>query len=85
MTIKELKDKIATLPDDMILIIQEDSEGNRYSPLKDIDTDCVYLPRTLYSGTVYSTDWSADDACLSQEEWDAILAAPRCGVLFPIN
>ncbi|MFT7273462.1 MAG: hypothetical protein ACI9V1_003000, partial [Spirosomataceae bacterium] len=33
MTVKELKELLQTLPDNMEVILQSDAEGNSYSPL----------------------------------------------------
>ena len=47
MNVKELKEAIANLPDEMEVVLQKDSEGNGYSPLSDVDTDAVYIPEHL--------------------------------------
>lgn len=85
MKVKELKEEIANLPDDMEIIMQRDSEGNGYSPLSCVDKDAVYIPESTWSGDVYSMEWSADDACMEDEEWEEIKRKPRCLVLAPIN
>ena len=85
MTVKELKEEIENLPDDMEVILQKDSEGNGYSPLYTTDADAVYIPDSTWSGNVYSMEWSADDACMTDEEWDKIKLKPRVLVLAPTN
>ena len=85
MTVKELKEAIALLPDDMIVIIQKDSEGNDYSPLREADTDCVYIAETTWYGQVYPINWSAEDADMEDEEWEEIKSKPRVLVLAPVN
>jgi hypothetical protein len=85
MTVKELKEAITLLPDDMIVIIQKDSEGNDYSPLSDADADCVYIAETTWYGEVYPTSWSAEDADMEDEEWEEIKLKPRVLVLAPVN
>lgn len=85
MTVKELKDAILNLPDEMEVILQSDAEGNGFSPLCGIDTDCVYIPETTWHGQVYSTEWTADDACMEEDEWEEILSKPRALILYPIN
>ena len=69
MTVKELKEQIENLPDDMEVILQKDAEGNGYSPLSDVDSNCVYIPETTWYGGMYSLDWTADYACMTDEEW----------------
>lgn len=85
MTIKELKARIEYLPDDMEVIMQKDAEGNGYSPLYDVDSNAVYIPTETWYGTVYSMEWSADDACMDEEEWNSLKNKPRCLVLAPVN
>lgn len=85
MTVKELKDMIADLPDDMAVILQKDAEGNGYSPLYGADPDCHYVPDTSYSGTVYARKYTAEDNCMSETAWKRIKRGPRCLVLYPRN
>ncbi|NIV31713.1 MAG: hypothetical protein GWN58_20180 [Anaerolineae bacterium] len=37
MTVKELMDKLAEMPQDLPVIMSADSEGNSYSPLVDME------------------------------------------------
>ena len=85
MKIKELKAAIADLPDDMQVIIQKDGEGNGFSPLEGVDADAVYVPNSPWSGEVFDTNWTADDACMDEGEWDRLMAKPRCLILYPVN
>jgi len=85
MKIKELKEYINDLTDDMEIICQKDSEGNGYSPLHCADSNSVYVADGTYSGEVYSLDWTADDACMNDDEWKEINLMPRVLVLCPIN
>lgn len=85
MNIKELKEAIKSLPDEMEIILQKDAEGNGYSPLAGADADAVYIPENTCSGTVYSMGWTADDADMSKSEWNKIKAMPKALILYPIN
>lgn len=85
MNVKELKEALESLPDDMEVILQKDSEGNGYSPLSGADANAIYIADSTYSGEVYDADWSADDCCMDQEDWEEMQARPRALVLFPIN
>lgn len=85
MNVKELKELIDNLPDDMEVIMQKDAEGNGYSPLRGADPDAVYIPEAPWYGVVYSMDWCAEDACVSDEEWEEIISKPRALILHPIN
>lgn len=84
MKVKDLKDLINNLDDDMEVILQKDSEGNGYSPLSGGD-EAVYVAESSYSGDVYSLNWSAEDCDLSEDEWEKIKKQPHCIVLYPIN
>lgn len=54
-TVGELADYLATQPRDRPVIIQEDAEGNCYSPLADAD-ERTYLPTSTWSGEIVSPD-----------------------------
>lgn len=82
MTIKQLKEIIQDLPDDMEIIIQRDPEGNSYTELDDADPNCVYLQR---SNEVYSTLWNHDEAMMEKEEWEEFIQRPKTLVLAPHN
>ena len=85
MTVKELRQRINELPDDMVIIIQKDSEGNNYSPLDGADSNVVYVPFNGYSGAAYSLDWACTDACMSHDEWEILKTKQRSLILYPIN
>lgn len=85
MNIKELKEAIESLPDNMEVILQKDAEGNGYSPLEGFDPDCVYIPETTWSGEIYDTNWSAGDSLMDEEEWEKMKSKPKCLLLFPVN
>ena len=75
MTVKELKELIESLPDEMLVVLQKDSEGNGYSPLAG-DDNCMYIPENTWSGYVYEEDELEED-----DIEDAIFSL----VLYPIN
>lgn len=85
MKIKELKELIENLPDDMEVILSKDSEGNNYSPLSDGDPNMVYIPETTWFGDVYDMGWSAEDACMSDDEWERLNKLDKSLVLWPVN
>jgi hypothetical protein len=71
---------------DVELILQKDAEGNGYSPLRGVDFDVVYVPDNTWSGTVYDTSWSAEDADMDEGEWKTILRQTHMhAVLHPVN
>jgi hypothetical protein len=52
MKVKELRTLLESLPDDMLIVMSSDSEGNGYSPLAG---DCVgkYVPENTWCGAFY--------------------------------
>jgi len=85
MKIKELIAALKDMDQNAEVILQKDSEGNGYSHLYGITDEAVYVPETTYSGLVYYTDWSAEDADMSEAEWKKLLKKKRCVVLIPTN
>lgn len=89
MTVKELRDQLNALSpeqDDHIVICQSDAEGNSYSPLHELDTECIYIPETTWSGEAYSMNFSAEDMCVTESEWEEMKQeSKRCVVLAPTN
>lgn len=86
MNVKELKELLKELPDDMEVILQKDSEGNGYSPLYGGDDECIYISEESWYGEVKSLRWTADDACMEEDEWEEFKQNnPRCLVLYTIN
>lgn len=86
MKVKDLRDILASLPDDMEIIMSKDSEGNNFSPLYEVDKNSIYIPETTWYGTVYHDSWTAEEACFDdKEEWQEVLKNPRVLVLWPTN
>jgi len=85
MTVKELKEELEGLDDDMEIIIQKDSEGNGYSPLYGVDADGIYIPETTWCGECWDATWSADDADMEEDEWEELKKKDRSLILYPVN
>ena len=89
MKLKELRELISSIPevmDDCEVILQKDAEGNGYSPLEGLDPDAIWVPYNSYDGEVWSTNWSAADADMSEEEWEEFKGENvRRLVLHPVN
>ena len=84
LTVDKLRKLLSSMPGDIPVIIQADPEGNRYSPLYAVDCNAVYDEETPVHGEVWSTDWSAEEAAMAEEEWKAFKRSrPRCCVLAP--
>jgi hypothetical protein len=85
MKVRELLDALANVDLEAEIVLQRDSEGNGFSPLCGVDTDAVYKPDSTWSGQVYCCSWSAEEACMTDEEWEGLKDKPRCVVLWPVN
>ena len=85
MKVRDLIKELKAADPNAEVICQKDAEGNGYSPLSGIDLGCVYLPDSTWSGEVLHTGWSADDACMEDDQWEEIKRLPRCVVLHPTN
>jgi hypothetical protein len=59
MTVKELRDFLADKPDDLIIVMSCDAEGNGYSPLRIADST-NYVPDTAYFGEIYDDPIEAE-------------------------
>jgi len=79
MTVKELKEVIANLPDNMELVLQIDPEGNGYWPVRGIDGDGIMTE----DGECYDATWTADEAGMDDDEWEEFLKKPRVGIVYP--
>ena len=85
MNVGELKKIIEGLPEDMQIVLQKDAEGNGYSPLSSTDTNSVYISDNPWSGFVFPINWTAQDAGISEENWEQIKAQPCSLILIPTN
>ena len=88
MNVKELKDEIKDLPDDMEVILQKDSEGNGYFPLRGANSDAIYIPilGSTCGGLVYDLKWSAKEACMGEKEWqDLKVIKLKALILYPVD
>lgn len=85
MKVKDLIRELKLLDPELEVILQKDGEGNGYSPLEGTDENCIYIAETTWSGELYDTTWTADEAGMYEEEWIEMLKKPRCVVLYPVN
>lgn len=79
MTLAELRRKLAELdhlPDDTIVILSKDAEGNGFSPLYEVDSS-MYQAQTEWSGERYMTEAARQ----SQADPDDYTKAPSDAVL----
>jgi hypothetical protein len=52
MTVKELIKQLKDYPQDSVVVMSSDGEGNSKSPLAELD-DAVYVPDSTWSGDTY--------------------------------
>lgn len=89
MTVDELRQFLVDLPDDMIVVMSSDSEGNSYSPLAGGSTDYRYLADSTWSGSLVNPDdpddyddfFYSDDDDYEDYEDESV----PCLVLWPTN
>jgi len=86
MKVKELKERLKGIDDNMPVILQIDPEGNGYHVLHYVDPDCVTEAVDLYFvEDIYSTQWSYEEAGFENEEdWEDFKKENiKCLVLAP--
>lgn len=88
MKVKDLHEILSELLEvdpEMEIIMSKDSEGNAFSPL--CDWSCgIYIPESTWHGSLYDIGWSADEAYMSQEEWNKFIDEnPRSIIFWPTN
>lgn len=74
LTVKDLKELIKDLPDDMPVVMSKDGEGNGFSPLSDYSMG-KYAPDSTWSG-----EWYQDE-----DERDAPRGSKKAICLWPVN
>ena len=79
MNVKELKEQLENLPDDMELYLQEDQEGNGYHECRGLDPNC-YVTESGYNSEIMGEEALKD---WYQEEAKEFMNQPKVGVLFP--
>lgn len=73
MTVGQLKEELAGMDDELIVVMSKDAEGNGYSPLSGVET-AVYEAESNWSGEVHEED-----------DEDLYPDTRRCVVLGPVN
>jgi hypothetical protein len=79
MRVGNLRALLATLPDDLLIVLSKDGEGNSFSPLSDTGdpASTVYEPESTWAGLIVDTD--------EMEEDEMAPDAVPCLVLWPVN
>lgn len=76
-TVAEWIEILKELPQDSVIIMSKDGEGNEFSPLSNYGTG-IYVADTTYSGEIYNEDEY-------DEEEDDNRAGVKAVVLWPTN
>ena len=85
MKVKELIKELEKLNPEMDVILQKDAEGNGFSLLSGVDDQCIYVEETGWWGEVYDLSWSADNAGMEPEDWEAFKKKhTQVVVLYPL-
>lgn len=85
MKVKELVAFLGSVDQNSEVILSGDAEGNNLSPLAEPSIG-IYEPETTWYGNFFDVNWSAEDACMDEDEWQEKLdTSDRCVVLWPIN
>ena len=84
MNVRELREALSEYPDEMLVVMSKDSEGNDFSPLYEAQ-EGMYHAETTWYGEVHPTpeQIAADDAYTEEDE--APEGAERAVVLWPTN
>ena len=86
MKVKELINILKEMPQEALVVMSKDAEGNSYSPLYKVASDTIYEPETTWYGEVYSTKWSAEDVDMEENAWKEFKKrCEACVVLIPTN
>ncbi len=85
ITVKDLRDALTGLPDDMPVILQKDSEGDGYSPCAGCDgKNSSYAADSTCSGNVGFTRLTDDEKNDGYDE-DDVVEGMHCFLLWPVN
>lgn len=75
---------IEHLPDDMLVYVDSDAEGNSTSKLGGVSTHCIVIDEDDWEAEIVDEKWSADDACKDDDEWAEILKKPRILTIYSV-
>lgn len=79
MRVAQLRELLADFPDDGLVVLSKDGEGNEYSPLAD-GQPAIYVPDTTWSGAAF---FATEGGIYPTDTNDE--GAESCVVLWPVN
>lgn len=87
LKVRKLKEYLNNLPkemDDCEIILQKDAEGNGYGELRGIAEAIAIKDRRGYGyDNIYDLDWTADECCLEEDEWEKLKKEKPSFILYP--
>ena len=85
MKVRELMSFLSSQDPKAEVIMSSDSEGNNYSPLNSYDLG-YYEAENTWSGNAYYEEWTAEDNCMEEDEWETFKNEHAlCVILSPTN
>jgi len=86
MKVKDLKELLTNVPDDTLVVLSRDSEGNNYSPLDDFSHQ-TYVPDSEWSGEIYLQELTEEfkDIGYTDEDMYHGNNGVKAIVMWPIN
>lgn len=84
MLVKELIELLKTMPQDSMVIMQGDEEGNSFSPLDYATSNALYKKYNDWSGAIFIPTWSHTEVGMDKKTWEKFKKeTPPCVVLAP--
>ncbi len=77
ITVKQLKKILANVPDEALVVLSRDSEGNAFSPALDYATEAIYVSGPL--------EWQSGEAYTKHDPEFHNLKGKRAFVLWPTH
>ncbi len=84
MTVAELKKLLTDYPDDALVVLQKDAEGNEYSPLSSHWLG-AYVPDSTWSGEVFLLELTPELVAKGYGEEDTSSDGTPALILGPVN
>lgn len=86
-TVRDLRERLVGLPDDLPVILEKDAEGNGYSPLASISYPHYFQEESSWSGYLLDSkeDFVSDPDDPTDTYEDYIKDSVKCVVLGPVN
>ena len=83
MKVKELIEKLQNIHPETEIFLARDPEGNGFAPLDKDHSEAIMVKDGSREYSFYDPNWDADDACLTEQEWNRLLKKKRAVVFWP--